>query len=171
MKNIITILILSLFSINCYATTKEEIYQAFNKIKAQYPALQGMDISLQISNEMEFNAYAQSEGNKGKIVIYKPLLDYFMHVPISQAAAVIGHELGHIAHQDTDRRSEFCNNKSKYCEKQADYSGRSAAMAAGYDCNGAHDFFLFLYKELGNVGGESHPYTIDRINYLKCGGK
>ena len=98
---------------------------------------------------------------------------------VHMAAALIGHELGHLKlnhgedHKErrtTDMRTAANTRYSRDNEREADYLGAIWAVEAGYDPQGAVRLQELVYKKTKHLSGGfsgSHPSSIERITKLK----
>lgn len=98
---------------------------------------------------------------------------------VHMAAALIGHELGHLKlnhgedHKDrrnTDMRTASNTRYSRDNEREADYLGAIWSVEAGYDPQGAVRLQELVYKKTKHLSGGfsgSHPSSIERITKLK----
>ncbi len=98
---------------------------------------------------------------------------------VHMAAALIGHELGHLKlnHGDDHKKNSRADIRNaantKYSrdnEREADYLGAIWAVEAGYDPAGAVRLQELLYKKTKHLKGGfsgSHPSSIERITKLK----
>lgn len=150
-----------------------EMKQVMLDVKAQFPPLKNITVRLGVDpSDRGYNAQATYMGGSvGYLTVTGGMMDHLRLADKSEAAALFGHELSHMAHLDGTKRDGYCNVHSYVCEKQADFAGKQAAISAGYDCEGAANLFRFFLEAAGNYGGDTHPATIDRIAYLTCRGK
>ena len=98
---------------------------------------------------------------------------------VHMAAALIGHELGHLKlnhgedhknRRNTDMRTAANTRYSRDNEREADYLGAIWAVEAGYDPQGAVRLQELVYKKSKHLSGGfsgSHPSSIERITKLK----
>ena len=98
---------------------------------------------------------------------------------VHMAAALIGHELGHLKlnhgedhknRRNTDIRTAANTRYSRDNEREADYLGAIWAVEAGYDPKGAVRLQELVYKKSKHLSGGfsgSHPSSIERITKLK----
>ena len=100
-------------------------------------------------------------------------------VDVHMAAALIGHELGHLKlnhgaenkkRRTSDLRTAANTRYSRDNEREADYLGAIWAVEAGYDPAGAARLQELVYKKTKHLPGGfsgSHPSSIERIAKLK----
>ena len=100
-------------------------------------------------------------------------------VDVHMAAALIGHELGHLKlnhgaenkkKRTSDLRTAAATRYSRDNEREADYLGAIWAVEAGYDPAGAVRLQELVYKRTKHLPGGfsgSHPSSIERIAKLK----
>lgn len=100
-------------------------------------------------------------------------------VDVHMAAALIGHELGHLKlnhgaeskkKRTSDLRTAAATRYSRDNEREADYLGAIWAVEAGYDPAGAVRLQELVYKKTKHLPGGfsgSHPSSIERIAKLK----
>lgn len=69
--------------------------QRLERLMSGVDSLDGMPINLKVYNTAEINAFASGDGS---IRVYSGLMDV---MDDSELLAIIGHEMGHVAHKDT----------------------------------------------------------------------
>ena len=106
------------------------------------------------------------------------LLD-MLGLDVHMAAALIGHELGHLklnhgedhkTRRSADIRTAANTKYSRDNEREADYLGAIWAVEAGYDPAGAVRLQELMYKKTKHLSGGfsgSHPSSVERIAKLK----
>lgn len=82
-------------STNVVATVKDGYSQRLNKIFGKHATENGLELNYKVYLTKEVNAFATADGS---VRVYSGLMDI---MDDNQLLAVIGHEIGHVANEDT----------------------------------------------------------------------
>lgn len=142
---------------NCHAMTFKHAKELFAKLQNK----SGYHVVLYLDPDKDFNAWTTSPY---AITITQGLLDF---CDDAQMISTMGHELGHIDHQD------YRTDESSFSqEMNADLSGEYYCLKMGYSKKQCISFMYKARKTDGEDGGDGeHPGWTQRIrNIHKHGG-
>lgn len=140
--------------------TSAMTFQHAKELFAKLQNTSGYHVRLYLDPSEDFNAWTSSPY---AITITQGLLDFCND---AQLISVMGHELGHIDHQDY-RKTDIKHND----ELQADLDGVYYCRKMGYSRKQCLSFMYKAYKVDGNSGDREHPGWLERIrNVNKHGG-
>lgn len=140
----------------------QDIKKIMNDVRVQYPELRNNHIRIIIGYPNSGEGDNAEAGDNQIRITYS--LAQVMKRDHNLAAAVIGHELYHIASG---------TGGTPKTEQRADYEGVLHANKAGYNgCQGATTMLTRFAKDSGwNMPDPDHGSPRERLNKLPCGGR
>lgn len=110
---------------NPIATAKDAYTIRLNKLFAKHKTENGLALNYKVYKVKEVNAFATADGS---VRVYSGLMDT---MDDNELLAVIGHEIGHVANNDTRDAIKAAYKKEALLDAAASQSGKIAAVTEG----------------------------------------